>query len=316
MEVKMKLQMMKRIWIMVLVLVLVTLACGTTDEPVQTQEPQPTPNSQNQVQPINNSSAGSSRTDLIAATVQIYGLVSINGQLTPIYSGSGTIINPNGMILTNAHVASPASQGDTEDEPDALAVGVMDKEDRPPVFLYYANVKAVDGYLDLAVIQITSTMDGAFVDPSSLQLPYVQLGNSDNLHVGDHINIFGFPGIGGDTITFTDGNVSGFTSEDGIGDRAWIKTDATFAGGNSGGLAANDSGYIIGGRKHHGLPGGAGYQWRWPTGLKRYLYPDRRVYQRTSPDKPCPSVDQGCPVRAAIRQSIWRDKPAYFEWEW
>jgi len=231
---------------MALVLALVTLACGSPNPPVETQAPQPTPINQNQVQPINNGSSGASRTGLIAATVQIYGLVTVNGQLTPIYSGSGTIINPSGMILTNAHVASPASQGDTQDEPDALAVGLMDREDQPPVFLYYANVKAVDSYLDLAVIQITATMDGAFVDPNSLNLPYVQLGNSDDLHVGDHINIFGFPGIGGDTITFTDGNVSGFTSEEGIGDRAWIKTDATFAGGNSGGLAASDGGYIIG----------------------------------------------------------------------
>ncbi len=247
----MKLYKVNRILVMTIILVLVSLACGTSNPPVQTQAPeiQPTPTtptSQNPSKPNNNGQVGGSRIDLIAATVQIYGLVTMNGQLSPIYSGSGTIISASGLILTNAHVASPASQGDTSDEPDALAIGVMDKEDRPPVFLYYANVQAVDGYLDLAVIQITSTMDGAYVDPGSLNLPYVQLGNSDDLHVGDHIDIFGFPGIGGDTITFTDGNVSGFTSEDGIGDRAWIKTDATFAGGNSGGLAANDAGYIIG----------------------------------------------------------------------
>jgi hypothetical protein len=150
------------------------------------------------------------------------------------------------LILTNAHVASPASQGDTSSEPDALAIGVMDQEDKPPVFLYFAKVTAVDGYLDLAVIQITTTLDGASVDPNSLNLPFVQVGNSDELHVGDHINIFGFPGIGGETITFTDGSVSGFTAEKGLGDRAWIKTNATIAGGNSGGLAANDGGFIIG----------------------------------------------------------------------
>jgi hypothetical protein len=107
-------------------------------------------------------------------------------------------------------------------------------------------VRAADGYLDFAVLQITATIDGSFVDPNSLSLPYVSIGNSDNVHVGDHINIFGFPGIGGETITFTDGNVSGFTSENQVGDRAWIKTDATIAGGNSGGLAANDNAEIIG----------------------------------------------------------------------
>lgn len=237
----MKLRMLKRIFPVLASLALVSLACmgGGTVQQVATQP------ATSQTSP-GNQQAGVSRTQLIAATVQIYGLQTKNGKLTPVYSGSGTLLSPTGMILTNAHVASPASQGNTEEEPEALAVGLMDKEDKPPVFLYFARVMAVDGYMDLAVIQIDSTLDGTRVDPNSLSLPYVSLGNSDNLHVGDHINIFGFPGIGGETITYTDGNVSGFTSEESLGDRAWIKTDATIAGGNSGGLAANDAGYIIG----------------------------------------------------------------------
>ncbi len=226
------------------VLALVTLACigqnGVKTPPTAVPPVQPTPDSQN-TGPVT-----LSRSDLISATVQIYGLRSENGQLTPMYSGSGTIISPNGLILTNAHVASPAAQGEPDYEPDALAIGLMDQEDQPPVFQYFATVKAVDGYLDLAVIQVSTTMDGADVNPASLHLPYVPLGNSDDLHIGDHISIFGFPGIGGETITFTDGSVSGFTAEESVGDRAWIKTDATIAGGNSGGLAANDTGTIIG----------------------------------------------------------------------
>jgi S1-C subfamily serine protease len=245
----MKLHTMYRIWIIPAVLTLAILACisQTGVQPVPTQAPpvQPTPIPQNP-ESSNNAQPSTTRADLIKATVQIYGLQTQNGQLTPIYSGSGTIISSTGLILTNAHVASPASQGDTSSEPDALAIGVMDQEDKPPVFLYFAEVTAVDGYLDLAVIQITTTLDGASVDPNSLNLPFVQVGNSDELHVGDHINIFGFPGIGGETITFTDGSVSGFTAEKGLGDRAWIKTNATIAGGNSGGLAANDGGFIIG----------------------------------------------------------------------
>ncbi|MBI2333421.1 MAG: trypsin-like peptidase domain-containing protein [Chloroflexi bacterium] len=106
--------------------------------------------------------------------------------------------------------------------------------------------RAVDGFLDLAIIQITSTINGTAVDPNTLNLPYVQIGNSDSVHVGDDINIFGFPAIGGNTITFTRGIVSGFSAEDQLGDRAWIKTDTTISGGNSGGLAADGNGHIIG----------------------------------------------------------------------
>ena len=247
----MKLRKINRFWYMLAVLAIVTLACGgEVQTQVQNTPEQQTPLPQNPLpqNPVspNSGQTGSSRTNLIAATVQIYGLVTKNGKLTPVYSGSGTIISPNGLILTNAHVASPASQGDTESEPDALAIGLMDQEDKPPVFQYFAQVRAVDGYLDLAVIQISTSMDGASVDPNGLNLPFVPLGNSDQIHVGDRVNIFGFPGIGGETITFTEGSVSGFTAEEGLGDRAWIKTDATISGGNSGGLAASDTGYIIG----------------------------------------------------------------------
>jgi serine protease Do len=245
----MKLHTNYRIWIVLTVLIVTILACINTPgvQPVPTQIPpvQPTPIPQNSGT-SNTKPESINRGDMVKATVQIYALQSQNGKLTPVYWGSGTIISPTGMILTNAHVASPASQGDISNEPDALAIGLIDQEDKPPVFLYLAKVKAVDGYLDLAVIQITTTMDGTNVDLNSLNLPYVPVGNSDDLRVGDHINIFGYPGIGGDTITFTDGNVSGFTSEEGIGDRAWVKTDATISGGNSGGLAASDSGMIIG----------------------------------------------------------------------
>jgi S1-C subfamily serine protease len=236
---------------MILMLALAALACNGGQGPVE-------PVSQNQNQGSNDSNSSNNtgdsndglssgeRSNLIAATVRIFGLFEENGDLVPGYVGSGTLLSPNGMILTNAHVASPASQGDTESEPDALAVAIIESEDRPPVFSYLAEVKAVDGFLDLAVIQIVSTIDGDSIDPESLNLPYVEVGDSDAVHVGDHVSIFGFPAIGGDTITFTSGNVSGFTSEDQIGDRAWIKTDATISGGNSGGLAANDSAQIVG----------------------------------------------------------------------
>ncbi|MBI5840515.1 MAG: trypsin-like peptidase domain-containing protein [Chloroflexi bacterium] len=234
-----------RFWFMLTVLAIAALACYGNNPPVQPTTPNPPVNPQN-IGDSNDGLSQSERLQLISATVQIFGLFDNNGELVPGYTGSGTIISSTGMILTNAHVASPASQGDVENEPKSLGIALVESEDRPPTPSYFAQVLAVDGYLDLAVIQITSTVDGANIDTSSLNLPYVSLGDSDQIHVGDHVNIFGFPGIGGDTITYTDGNVSGFTSEEQIGDRAWVKTDATIAGGNSGGLAADDSGRIIG----------------------------------------------------------------------
>jgi hypothetical protein len=112
--------------------------------------------------------------------------------------------------------------------------------------LYVARLVAVDGTLDMAVLQIDSTLNGASVDPANLNLPYVELGNSDEVHIGDHLNVYGFPGVGQDTITYTQGSVAGYLADDPPGERAWIKTDANIAHGNSGGLVANDNGEIIG----------------------------------------------------------------------
>jgi hypothetical protein len=100
--------------------------------------------------------------------------------------------------------------------------------------------------LDIAVIQIKTDLNNSPVDDTSLNLPFIPLGNADNLRLGDPLTILGYPGIGGQTITLTRGEVSGFTAEAGRGARAFIKTSATIAGGNSGGLAADPEGYLIG----------------------------------------------------------------------
>jgi serine protease Do len=236
-----------QIWLAVTMLGLAILACGPTPAvvtPAQPAQATPEKNTPANTNPGNN--AVTPRSQLIAATVQIFGVHIKSGAIKPFYVGSGSLISSDGLILTNAHVADPSAVGETGQNPDALVIGIVQSEDQPPVYSYRAEVKAIDGFMDLAVIQITSTVKGDGVDPSSLNLPYVPLGNSDNVHVGDHINILGFPAIGGNTITYTSGDVAGFSAEDKLGDRAWIKTDATISGGNSGGMATNDQGQLIG----------------------------------------------------------------------
>ncbi|MCD6356644.1 MAG: trypsin-like peptidase domain-containing protein, partial [Anaerolineaceae bacterium] len=111
---------------------------------------------------------------------------------------------------------------------------------------YMAEVVQADLAMDIAVLRIAYDLNGQPINPSELDLPYVQLGNSDDLRLGDPITIMGYPGIGGETITLTRGEVSGFTAETGYGNRAFIKTSATIAGGNSGGLATDENYKIIG----------------------------------------------------------------------
>ncbi|HLF91785.1 MAG TPA: trypsin-like peptidase domain-containing protein [Anaerolineales bacterium] len=297
-------------WLAVILLILASLACnfGSQTEVVPTPAPptntvpapeQPTntpeavpptevPTQDNPSQPSGQGLSGAQRQVLAQSTVLIIAAQEQGGRLTPTHIGSGTIISADGLILTNAHVASPASQGDFEFEPDALFIALMEDENKPPVPAYMADLLAVDGFLDFAVIKISSLMDGSRVNAADLNFDYVEVGNSDDMHLGDTINIFGFPGIGGNTITFTKGSVSGFSSEDPIGDRAWIKTDATIAGGNSGGLGANDLGQII------GVPTIAS------SGAEGVQVTDCRVIQDTNGDGQLTNEDTCIPIGGFI----------------
>ncbi len=170
-----------------------------------------------------------------------------SGMLVPLWGGSGTILAPDGLILTNCHVALPkAMWDDPEFDYDLLVVALTIRSDEPPRPAYLAEVVQYDPDLDLAVIQVSRLLDGSPVDREQLNLPALPQGNSDDLDLGDRLYIFGYPGIGGETITFTSGDVSGFTREQGVEGRAWIKTDATIAGGNSGGTAVNEQGELVG----------------------------------------------------------------------
>ncbi len=244
----MKTYTLKKFWIALSVLALAALACqfgngGSVVTPLPpTASPSATETSP--AAPINNS--GIDRGHLMLSTVQVMMEKKQDSGFEPFASGSGTIISADGLILTNAHVASPATQGDVASEPDRLTISITQSENQPPVPSYVAEVRAVDGALDLAVLQIVSTLNGSAVNKADLHLPFVTIGNSDSMHIGDHLNIFGFPGVGGETITYTEGSIAGFTAEDPLGERAWIKTATNIAHGNSGGLVADDQGEIIG----------------------------------------------------------------------
>lgn len=179
--------------------------------------------------------AGVSAEDLARAVVQVHALDS-HGDT--VWTGSGTFISADGLILTNGHVVD-----DRNGEYDQLGVAIAPRSDEPAELAYLAEIAAVDYVLDLAVIRITSDLDANEVNE---EFPYVAIGDSDRVEIGDEVRILGFPGIGGDTITFTKGAVSGFTADRSVGGRAWIKTDATIAGGNSGGLAVDAAGELVG----------------------------------------------------------------------
>ncbi len=181
----------------------------------------------------------------LSSVVQIVALKKgFMGGMSSAWTGSGTIVDSRGIILTNCHVANPRAMGMSSPAANALGISITDRSDDPPALTYLAEIVAQSPELDLAVLKIVSDIQGKKV--RSLNLPALPVGDSDKLELADIIAIFGYPGIGGETVTFTSGAVAGFSRSDRVKGRAWIKTDATIAGGNSGGTAVNGSGELVG----------------------------------------------------------------------
>jgi S1-C subfamily serine protease len=159
------------------------------------------------------------------------------------WSGSGTIISPDGVILTNAHLVlgppGPAIQV------DYFIISLTIEPDQPPIDSFIAEEIYADRDLDLALLRITTDLKYKDVDPENLFLTSVELGDSDQLQLGEPLTILGYPAIGGDTITVLHGVVGGFTLMRNHDEISFIKTSTSITGGASGGLALDRNGRIV-----------------------------------------------------------------------
>ncbi len=138
-------------------------------------------------------------------------------------TGSGFIISPNGVVVTNAHVIEGASQ---------VTVTLKDGK------VLKGKVLGIDKITDVAVVKIDAK-----------NLPTVTLGNSENLVPGQWAIAIGNP-LGLDN-TVTVGIISALdrsSREVGVRDKRvrFIQTDAAINPGNSGGPLLNAQGEVIG----------------------------------------------------------------------
>ncbi len=155
------------------------------------------------------------------------------------FSGSGTIIDPKGIILTNRHVVEGAYM-------NTCFIGFIESISQEPNF-------GTAGNYNLAEVKyqtVSNDMDAAILyldNPTNKIYPYINIwdSNSDALQFGDKIEVIGFPSIGGSTITYTSGDFSGFGSS-ADGTQNYIKSTAPLEHGNSGGASYNPSGQFIG----------------------------------------------------------------------
>lgn len=186
--------------------------------------------------------AGSALRTALSGSVLI---VALDDAGQPVSSGSGTILTPQGHILTNFHVVGDTDTGRYENRQALVYIGVNSADvNAKPTIQYLAQVVKADPALDLALLRVVALKDGSKV-PSDIKLTVVPVGDSDTVQIGDEISVIGFPGLGEGTVTFTRGSVSGFVEDSG-GAGTWIKTDTEINPGNSGGAAINNKGELVG----------------------------------------------------------------------
>jgi len=131
--------------------------------------------------------------------------------------GSGFIVRPEGVIVTNAHVAAFSP----------IHVGLWDGTRAP------AEVITRDVGRDIAILRLSKS-----------GLPSATLADSDQVRVGELVIAIGNPlGFIG---ALTTGIVHSIGRVPGLGPMKWIQSDVRLAPGNSGGPLANAQGHVLG----------------------------------------------------------------------
>ena len=141
------------------------------------------------------------------------------GREAPVFgAGSGFIVSPDGVILTNAHVVQGA---------DEVTVKLQDRRE------YRAKVVGSDARTDVAVLKIDAK-----------NLPVAPLGKSRTLSPGEWVLAIGSPYGLESTVTAGVVSATGRNLQD--GQVPFIQTDVAINPGNSGGPLFNTRGEVVG----------------------------------------------------------------------
>lgn len=174
-------------------------------------------------------------------------------------SGSGVIIDKDGLIVTNNHVISHASE---------IMVTLFDKKE------YVAELVGTDPSTDIALLKIEAS-----------DLPYVGYGNSDEVSVGEWVMAVGNPFDLTSTVTAgivsaKGRNINILRGQSRAPIESFIQTDAAVNPGNSGGALVNLKGELVGINTAIATPTGtfAGYSFAVPVNIVKKVIRDLKEY--------------------------------------
>lgn len=142
-------------------------------------------------------------------------------QQAPSGLGSGVIVSPDGLVLTNNHVIDAA---------DGIEIALNDGRKYP------ARLIGRDPETDLAVLRLEGAAD----------LPFITFSSPESLQVGDVVLAIGNPFGVGQTVTMGIVSALGRTRLGISTFENYIQTDAAINPGNSGGALVDASGNLVG----------------------------------------------------------------------
>ena len=181
--------------------------------------------------------------------------------------GSGVIVDPDGYIVTNAHVVSGAQR----------IVVVLTSTDRSP--LRSSSMKSRTAKASL--VGISQEIDLAVLKIEAQGLPALSMGDYGHLRQGQVVFAFGSPGGLRNSVTM--GVVSAVARQPNPDSRTvYIQTDAPINGGNSGGPLVDIDGTVVGLNTLILTQGGGseGIGFAIPSDIVSIVYPQLRKYGR------------------------------------
>ena len=195
------------------------------------------------------STSSSNNYDVASSVVNIYCEGEDDEETT---GGSGTIFSEDGLVLTNTHIIPESAKDDIYIDDTLCLVILPDPATGAPDEIYYAypmlDENLSDEY-DIAFLQIHDVFydeeEGMYYGEFPKKFPAYadkKQCSSDSVKLGEPVKIYGYPAIsGGYALTITDGVVSSLLVDEGL-----IITSAKISYGNSGGLAVDQNGCMIG----------------------------------------------------------------------
>lgn len=192
--------------------------------------------------------SGYNQEEIASSVVNIFCPSTATGEETS--GGSGTIITEDGIILTNSHIIPQDKKNIHVDDKGCLVV-LPDPKTGQPKEIYLSHpivIPDLSDQYDLAYVSIYAAYydeeEQKYAGDYPRKFPAFDdttRCTNEDLKLGESVRIFGYPAIsGGYALTVTDGLVSSFPG-DGL-----IVTSAKISHGNSGGLAVDKDGCMVG----------------------------------------------------------------------